>query len=117
MKTMMIATVAALALMATPALARQTPQAEADLRCFAAGLAMAGVDEDNEELLNGGTLLAFYFLGRLEGREPGVDWITKGIVLVDAEGEELLAGDLPRCGRELEAKGTDMIARGEALGG
>ena len=118
MKTMIIAAAAALSLITGgPAVAQQTPEAEADLRCFAAGLVLAGVTSEDKETANAASLLAFYFLGRLEGREPGVDWITKGIQLGNTEADTLLTVDLVRCGGELEAKGADMMTKGQAAAG
>ncbi|MDQ3124318.1 MAG: hypothetical protein M3Q74_01775 [Pseudomonadota bacterium] len=86
---------------------------EADFRCYAAGVVMAGVSGDNEEMLNAAGLIAFYYLGRLEGREPDVDWIEQGIKVGNAQ-PDLLMAELARCGTEFEAKGKAMVDKGTA---
>jgi hypothetical protein len=87
---------------------------EADFRCYTAAIVMAGMaGEEDTEALNAASVLAFYYLGRLEGREPNADWITKGIHVGNAQPEQML-GELTRCGAEFEAKGREMVQKGEA---
>jgi len=111
-----------IALAAALALAPQQPLSgssnavtEADFRCYAAAVVMAGLSEDDAEVLNAASLIAFYFLGRLEGREPAVDWIEQGIKVGNKQ-PELLMAELPRCGTEFEAKGQEMVDKGQAAG-
>ena len=111
----MIAMLFAAALAATPAALDQTKPnpSELDLRCYAGAIVLAGLNEDDEETSNAAAMLAFYYLGRLEGREPGIDWIVRGIEVGNAEGEELL-GELVRCGAEFEAKGKELMTKADA---
>ncbi|KQW78687.1 hypothetical protein [Brevundimonas sp. Root1279] len=90
-------------------------QTEADFRCFAAGLVMAEVSGDDAEMVNAGSMVAFYYLGRLEGREPSIDWVARGVEVGTAKGEELLP-ELARCGEEFAAKGEDMVKKAGVQG-
>ena len=90
------------------------PRTEADFKCFGAALVLAGsADESNTELMNAAGLLGFYYLGRLEGREPGVDWATRGASIPDSQADVFL-GELERCGAEFESKSQELISAGEA---
>ena len=87
---------------------------EADFRCFGAALVLAGsTDESNAELMNAAGLLGFYYLGRLEGREPGVDWAVRGASIPDSQADVFL-GELERCAAEFETKSQQLISAGEA---
>ncbi len=86
---------------------------EADFRCYAAAIVLAGVSGDDQATTDAASLVAFYYLGRLEGRAPNVDWIDRGITVGNAQAEMLLA-ELPRCGSEFEAKAQSMVEKGQA---
>lgn len=90
------------------------PKTEADFRCFAASLVMAGLadEESDQEMINAAALVSFYYLGRLEGRDGSVDWIARGIEVGNAQPERLLP-ELARCGAEFGAKGDEMVRKGE----
>lgn len=90
------------------------PRTEADFKCFGAALVLAGsADESNTELMNAAGLLGFYYLGRLEGREPDVDWPARGASIPDSQADAYL-GELERCGAEFESKSQELISAGEA---
>ena len=90
------------------------PRTEADFKCFGAALVLAGsVDESNTDLMNAASLLGFYYLGRLEGREPGADWAARGARIPDTQADIFL-GELQRCSTEFEKKSEELIRAGEA---
>lgn len=88
-------------------------QTEADFRCLAAAFLMGAMaEEDDLEAQNAATLVSLYYLGRLEGREPSVDWISRTLKL--EVGPAVLLPELQRCGGEVAAKGEEMVKKGEA---
>ena len=112
----MIAPILAVAL----AIAPQTPlsgssdiRTEADFRCYAASMVLAGLSGDDPEVVNAASMIAFYYLGRLEGRAPDVDWINRGIKVGNAQ-PDLLLGEVDRCATEFEAKSQELIDKGDA---
>lgn len=68
-----------LALSSAPALAQDaarrapTPEQTADLQCMAIFSALASQDD----MAEAGAIGVFYYLGRLEGRDPAVDWLSR----------------------------------------
>jgi len=119
MTTLMIALVAALSLgTVAPAVAQETPQAEADLRCYAVSRVLEAMASEgdlvlaegtipSQQLLSASRLMTVHYLDRLRAREPGVDWMARGTAMIfiegQAESEELMVTDLPRCLNELVA--------------
>ena len=119
MKTLAaLAATAALALFAAPAAAQDpvlpaNPQDAADLQCLALIAGMMGMgDADLQQQLTPGL---FYYLGRLEGRTPAVDWITTAGTYTETASEAQLMSAQQRCSGELIAKGEEMVAKGEAM--
>ena len=110
---MILAMIAALALpLAAPA--DDFAVNEADLRCLAGmAVALGNAEGDTANALNLGMI---YYLGKIDGRTPDFD-VEDGIrrLLVDDPSGSSLAGELGRCGTELQKRGKDMIAIGEAL--
>lgn len=89
------------------------PRSEADFQCYGAALLMAGsAEESDTELVNAASMVGFYYLGRLEGREPGVDWPGRGAAIQDDKSDAFMA-HLQRCATEFEAKGQELIAAGD----
>jgi len=87
---------------------------EADFRCYAAAVVMAGASVDDQEVVNAAAMIAFYYLGRLEGRAPDTDWISRGVMIGNSQAD-VLVGELPRCAGEFEAKSQELIDKsGEA---
>lgn len=112
----MIGSVLAIVLAFTPQTALSSSsdaRTEADFRCYAATLVLAGMNADDPEVTNAAAMIAFYYLGRLEGRVPDVDWVSRGIKAGDAQSDLLLA-ELPRCAGEFEAKSQELINKSQA---
>ena len=115
-----IGILAAASLLCTAPVAAREPQHApadlADLQCMALVAVMAGMGleegGDGEEAatrmagLAGGMM---YYLGRLEGRSPGTDWLAElGIYLDKVEPGELdVFGQ--RCGAELTRTGQALV--------
>ena len=119
MKTMMIAGAFALSLAsAAPALAQDLEtQSKADMQCFASLAYLGGqVGEDSPDMagLAGGMM---YYLGRLEGRSPGVDWLGRLETYLTSIDEAELESHLERCGNELSVKGAALVAWGDSVDG
>lgn len=117
MKTLaVLATNVALALSAAPASAQDpvlpiNPEDAADLQCVALAALIMGSDQ---ELATQIAPALFYYLGRLEGRSPDVDWITRAAEYSEALTPQTLPPIQQRCGGEMAAKGQELIAKGEA---
>lgn len=89
------------------------PQDAADLQCLALIAGMMGMgDADLQQQLTPGL---FYYLGRLEGRTPAVDWITTAGAYAEAASDAQLRSVQARCFGEMTAKGEEMIAKGQAM--
>lgn len=97
----------------TPLSGSSDPRIEADFRCYTAAVVMAGLGGEDEEILQAASLVAFYYLGKLEGRQPEKNWIRLGIDVGNAHSQQML-GELERCGAEFEAKSRQMITEGSA---
>lgn len=118
MKTLMIAAVLALSTVAAPASAQtQNPQNMADMQCFASIAYLAGKSEADAIQIAGLTAGTMYYLGRLEGRSPNVDWLQQLHIYLNATDEAEIQSHLSRCGTELSAKGDALVAWGEAMAG
>lgn len=89
--------------------AQAAPESEQDLRCFAVGLSLM---ESNP---NAGLTAAMYFLGRLEGREPNVDWYGRLATHWKSLMPETLQADAKICGKILVDKGQEMQDWGAAM--
>ena len=109
-------------LMASPALAQsQDPVSQADQRdmeCAALFAAIGGLQPEEAE---GAAVGMTYYLGRLEGRNPGTNQVTQFFEWVSSKTEEELAVMLdaaaPRCGSEMETLGTSLMKAGSAFAG
>lgn len=84
-----------------------TPQDLADLQCVAVFSAVAGI---NPEVAEQAAIPVFYYLGRLEGRTPNVDWLARlreyGNTVTLGE----LEGHLERCTAKVTERGEAMQA-------
>ena len=89
--------------------AQASSESDQDLRCLAVGLSLI------EENPNAGLVAAMYFLGRLEGREPGVDWFDRVAQHMAKTKLEQLKADAVVCGQILIEKGEEMTRKGEEL--
>ena len=113
MKTMIAAGALALSLIAGAA-AAQTPgetESQRDLTCTAFFLAIA--DSSDPATVQAGTLGALFFYGRLEGREPDVNWFEQLAVYAEQVDMEQLMSRATECGAIVERVGLDMVAYAE----
>ena len=85
-----------------------------DMQCLTLAAMVAGAaPAEHQAGLTGGLM---YYLGRLEGRTPGVDWLARiGEYLQrpDVETEVMAQGD--RCAAEMIDKGQSLAQWGERL--
>jgi len=109
MKRVLIAGLA-LALSAGAATAR-APQSPAlnkayrdDVTCAVLYMAIAAKGEDQASAALG----FYYFIGRLEGRRPDVDWRTHVIAAAETAGQDTLEENGQRCGNMLIENGQNM---------
>jgi hypothetical protein len=75
-----------------------------DVSCAVLYMAVAAKGED----LGSAALGFYYFIGRLEGRRPDVDWRGHVLAVAAGAGRPLLEVDGPRCGGILTEKGQSM---------
>jgi hypothetical protein len=86
------------------------PATVADLRCVVVGLISASHNS------SGGALLTFYFLGRIDGREPpSFDVSQAMIVQINLMSTTELSSEAKRCGKELEGRALYMADMGKKL--
>lgn len=97
---------------ASPEAAR--PENLADMQCMAVYGYLAGQGDEN---VAAGALGMFYFLGRLEGRAPDVDWMRELYLLTDTLTDEAIAPHFQRCGQLLIDRGEAMQAAAAQYGG
>jgi hypothetical protein len=117
-RTLALAAAAAITAI-TPAMAA-SPQTsvdartKADIRCIAA-MAAAGVNAPNDQGKEIARLGVLYFMGRIDGRTPGISMET----VVPAEIRAMTLADIqaatPDCVSQLQARGTTLDAIGAAL--
>lgn len=91
----------------------QSPETVADVRCVLVGMRFAQMP--NPTLRTSGFMLALYYIGRLDGREPKLD-IEKLIIdqvtnMTNAD----YAHEAVRCGTSLTTKGQQVTRIGQDL--
>lgn len=119
--SLLAALVAGLALSQTPApqghpLADLSPQNRGDLQCLTLAVVAIGASDDNEfkaALTSGAT----YFYGRLQGRQPGTDWLARLAAYARTEPLDDIEANRERCIGEVQAMGAAFTAMGESMGG
>lgn len=104
-------------LFAATALAAVDPVVERDLRCVGAFMIAAGQNEKmSAEEQSGITGAMMFYVGRIEGRQPGFPLQDSLIVLLNTPDYlDGLADDAQRCGTEMEAKGKALENLGTAM--
>jgi hypothetical protein len=94
-------------LLATGSARAEDEGASADARCVAIATMLAGSTTATPEMRSTAPTMITYFIGRLKGRDPGVD-VAK---LVSAKFEEMAGGDRRaeelRCSDEMTALSQD----------
>jgi hypothetical protein len=104
--------VAALTLVPLHAMA-QDAATVADLRCVAVGIRSAELPDSRQK--STGLLMALYFIGRLDGRDPKLDLEA----LLSEQLSKMTAADFTaeaaRCGSSLASKGAQITHVGQDL--
>lgn len=111
-----------LAAAATPSSARiqaVSPEDKADMQCFAVTAVLAGQYAEGSAEQTGMASGMMYFLGLLEGRTPGTDWLQVLADYIlhtdDARLGVELEGQRQRCGEILQTRGQAMVEWGAAV--
>lgn len=104
--------IAALTLVPFQAMA-QDADTIADVRCVAVGIRSAELPDSRQK--STGLLMALYFIGRLDGRDPKLDLEA----LLAAQLSKMTAADFTaeatRCGNSLATKGAQITRVGQDL--
>jgi hypothetical protein len=107
----------ALALAATPALAARADTADdpstADLKCLIVGFTMAQSTDPTQA--DAGKIVSFYYLGRLDGRDPSYDLEGRLVEVSSHMTPDEIRAAATRCGAALQARGQSIQAIGERL--
>jgi hypothetical protein len=109
-----------LAAMATPALAQAiSPTDRADMQCFVVTAVLAGQSEEGSPEQAGLATGMLYFLGRLEGRSPGTDWMQALADFILTPDDATLWAEIEshevRCLGIIENRGQALTAWGETV--
>lgn len=84
-----------------------------DAQCVVIGARISASPDQQQRA--SGQLLTVYFLGRIEGRSPGVD-LEK---LIELQAAKMTRDDekraLQRCGRKFASQGTELVRIGRIL--
>ena len=92
-----------------------SPADRADVQCLAIVFAIFGSDPDMApEQQLGLASGAMYYLGRLQGRTPDVDWLARLVTYLESAPEADFKTEQQRCGQEMIATGAALIEWGEA---
>jgi hypothetical protein len=86
-----------------------TPEATSDARCFLAAVALSQSDNTAQ------VATAYYFLGRLDGREPGIDLEKLILEVSRSMPPSELGSEAQRCGHELISRGRLVSSIGRKL--
>lgn len=85
----------------------------ADIQCLAVGARLAG--SKSARLKTAGTMLTYYFLGRIDGEAPRVNLVR----LIEEQTEHMSASEFKktvgRCGAEFAMRGRQIARIGEML--
>jgi len=75
-----------------------------DVQCAVVYMAVSALSEDP----NAAALGFYYFIGRLEGRRPDVNWRSHVLTAAVNSGQAVLDAHAPRCGQILVDNGRSM---------
>jgi hypothetical protein len=112
-KRTLLAALAAAACLAAPTLASAQAAITDDVNCVAVALKLAG--DSNPDIAQAGTLSAFYFAGRVEGRDPRADVMELAAMALARMSPTEIQANAARCGKQLEAKGAEWTAKSKDL--
>lgn len=112
-----VAAVSALIAASSPAQAQPQVQPAdlADLQCLGLAAVIAGQSEEGSAEQTGVVAGMMYFLGKLEGRTPGTDWLAELARHVEIWSPEDLQAVAPRCAQEMQVKGQALVDWGTAM--
>ena len=104
-------------LLVATTLAAVDPSVERDLRCVGAFMIAAGQNEKmSADEQSGVTGAMMFYVGRIEGRQPGFPLQDSLIALLNRPDYlDSLVDDAQRCGTEMEAKGRELESLGTAM--
>lgn len=85
-----------------------------DVRCLLAAVTM--MTSPNNTIRAAAATSALYYLGRLDGREPGVDLEKRLSEESHRMSSDDLAAESKRCGQELSARARVISSIGQRLG-
>lgn len=95
------------------AYSKPPPATIADVQCLVVGATLADSSDQRKKLI--GTMLAIYYLGRIDGRSPKADLEA----LMRLEASKMTQVDFRnaarRCGSELSARGAEITRIGRRL--
>lgn len=109
----------ALSLMAGSASAQSreiSPANMRDVECLAIMAVLGGSIEEGSTEQMGAVGGMMYYLGRLEGRTPGTDWLAYFTTYLQSPDiEKNLEPHYERCGQEMIDKGASLIQFGDMI--
>ncbi|NBW07598.1 MAG: hypothetical protein EBR82_06190 [Caulobacteraceae bacterium] len=94
------------------------PINRADLNCMAVTAVLGDQTEEGSDEQIGLLSVLTWYLGRLEARAPGVNWLEQVLPYLDGDPAEMLKTHGERCAAEIMTFGerlADWSARAEAL--
>jgi hypothetical protein len=108
-------------LAAAAATAQTAPTNDADIRCMAAYLVVAGQSKDDAAMSAddkaGIQSIVMYFFGKIDARKPGIDLRGEINRLLDsADYVKTLRPDIERCSAEAETRGKYLESFGDEAG-
>jgi hypothetical protein len=105
-------------LLAAAAAAQPAPTNDADIRCMAAYLVVAGQSKNDAAMSaddrSGIQSIVMYFFGKIDARKPGIDLGGEINRLIDsAEYVKTLRPDIERCSAEAETRARYLESFGD----
>jgi hypothetical protein len=98
----------------------QDPDSTADVRCILVGFRLGQMPDQTQR--SSGMMLALYYIGRLDGREPQLDIEKLVVEQLASMTSADYASEAVRCGNSLTTKGQqitrigqNLIKRGQAM--
>lgn len=111
LRTTILAALAALSL--AGGAARAQDAVTTDIRCTLVGFMMS--NSDDPAIKSSSLLVSFYFLGRIDSRQPPVDLEARIVEEVGKMSAEDLQAQALVCASMLTARGTSLTAMGQRL--
>jgi hypothetical protein len=93
----------------------RSPQNRADLQCLGVTVVGLGLTEGSEVEQIGLAAAMGYYIGRLEARAPGVNWLNAFETYLTTDFENEVEVQAERCAREMKAFGDRLSNWGEKM--